>query len=200
MDFEDWDDYDAKYDHVVVEQPSGLKEVFEKFPKWFQEGYRGKGHEVRDLRRLLELYQRWQPRVFNHGSYNQFEQAVEKMSGTHAVKLKARACEELQVDAAAGRVPVELDDDELLELQQQAVEEAAEAAVPEVFEDFDEHDPVETRTAVTAAPQGGGAAATGCFASNMVISQKRTARAHLDGHNDGRPLYSAACLSPFKYL
>jgi hypothetical protein len=43
---------------------------------------------VRDLRRLLELYQRWQPRVFNHGSYNQFEQALEKMSGTHVVKAR----------------------------------------------------------------------------------------------------------------
>jgi hypothetical protein len=33
--------------HVCVQQPNGLKEVFEKFPKWFQEGYSGKGHEVR---------------------------------------------------------------------------------------------------------------------------------------------------------
>jgi hypothetical protein len=43
--------------------------------------------QVRDLRRLLELYQRWQPRVFNHCSYNQFEQTLEKMSGTHALKV-----------------------------------------------------------------------------------------------------------------
>jgi hypothetical protein len=43
---------------------------------------------VRDLRRLLELYQRWQPRVFNHCSYNQFEQTLEKMSGTHALKVR----------------------------------------------------------------------------------------------------------------
>jgi len=43
----------------VCSNPSGLKEVFEKFPKWFQEGYRGKGHEVRcgysDYLRLEQL-------------------------------------------------------------------------------------------------------------------------------------------------
>lgn len=43
--------------------------------------------QVRDLRRLLELYQRWHPRVFPHGTYNQFEQSLEKMSGTHALKV-----------------------------------------------------------------------------------------------------------------
>lgn len=43
--------------------------------------------QVRDLRRLLELYQRWQPRVFPHCTYNQFETALEKMSGTNALKV-----------------------------------------------------------------------------------------------------------------
>uniref|UniRef100_A0A383WQ18 Chromosome segregation in meiosis protein 3 domain-containing protein n=1 Tax=Tetradesmus obliquus TaxID=3088 RepID=A0A383WQ18_TETOB len=71
-----------------LEKPSALQDVYENFPKWFAEGYRGKGHEVRDLRRLLELYQRWQPRVFNHCSYNQFEQTLEKMSGAHALKVR----------------------------------------------------------------------------------------------------------------
>jgi len=43
--------------------------------------------QVRDLRRLLELYQRWQPRLFNYYDYNQFEGALEKMSGTNALKV-----------------------------------------------------------------------------------------------------------------
>jgi hypothetical protein len=30
----------------ILQAPNGLPEVFEKFPKWFQEGYKGKGHEV----------------------------------------------------------------------------------------------------------------------------------------------------------
>ena len=30
----------------AVQGPQGLPEVFEKFPKWFQDGYKGKGHEV----------------------------------------------------------------------------------------------------------------------------------------------------------
>jgi hypothetical protein len=55
--------------------------------------------QVRDLRRLLELYQRWQPRVFNHCSYNHFEQTLEKMSGTHA--LKVRSSSGVQPAAAA---------------------------------------------------------------------------------------------------
>jgi hypothetical protein len=29
-----------------MQAPNGLQEVFTKFPKWFQEGYKGKGHEV----------------------------------------------------------------------------------------------------------------------------------------------------------
>lgn len=44
--------------------------------------------QVRDLRRLLELYQRWHPRVFNACDYNQFEATLEKMSGTHPLKVR----------------------------------------------------------------------------------------------------------------
>jgi hypothetical protein len=43
--------------------------------------------QVRDLRRLLELYQRWHPRLFNHCDYNQFETTLEKMSGSNAIKV-----------------------------------------------------------------------------------------------------------------
>jgi hypothetical protein len=42
---------------------------------------------VRDLRRLLELYQRWHPRIFNACDYNKFEAALERMSGTNALKV-----------------------------------------------------------------------------------------------------------------
>eukprot|EP00882_Tetradesmus_deserticola_P010795 GHRQ01011404.1.p3 GENE.GHRQ01011404.1~~GHRQ01011404.1.p3 ORF type:complete len:107 (+),score=22.18 GHRQ01011404.1:615-935(+) len=30
----------------LLQKPSGLQDVYENFPKWFAEGYRGKGHEV----------------------------------------------------------------------------------------------------------------------------------------------------------
>lgn len=43
---------------------------------------------MRDLRRLLELYQRWQVRLFNHHDFNKFEAALEKMSGTNALKVE----------------------------------------------------------------------------------------------------------------
>lgn len=42
---------------------------------------------MRDLRRLLELYQRWQPRLFNHCDYNTFENNLEKMSGSKALNV-----------------------------------------------------------------------------------------------------------------
>lgn len=54
--------------------------------------------QVRDLRRLLELYQRWHPRLFNYCDYNQFESSLEKMSGTNALKV----CQRL---AALHRLP-----------------------------------------------------------------------------------------------
>lgn len=47
---------------------------------------RGKGHEVSDLRRLLELYMRWQQRVFPGVEFDRFIADVERLSGTHAVK------------------------------------------------------------------------------------------------------------------
>jgi len=67
------------------------------------------------------------------------------------------------------------------ELSKQSVvlgglQEAAEAAVPEAFEDFDEHDPVEMPTAATATAQTGKTPENGVVGSNMVMSHKRTAR------------------------
>ena len=43
--------------------------------------------KVRDLRRLLEMYQRWQTRLFNAYDFNKFEAALEKLSGTNALKV-----------------------------------------------------------------------------------------------------------------
>lgn len=36
-----------------AQAPNGLQEVFDKFPKWFNDGYKGKGHEVRVQRALV---------------------------------------------------------------------------------------------------------------------------------------------------
>jgi hypothetical protein len=72
----------------------------------------------------------------------------------------------------------------LAELSKQSVvlggwQEAAEAALPEAFEEFDEHNPVEAPRAGTAAAQAGRAQATGEVRGNMVITHKRTARGAL---------------------
>lgn len=58
--------------------------------------------QVRDLRRLLELYQRWHPRLFNHCDYNQFETTLEKMSGTNAIKV-GRGLQKQQRPASFGQ-------------------------------------------------------------------------------------------------
>jgi hypothetical protein len=88
--------------------------------------------QVRDLRRLLELYQRWQPRVFNHCSYNQFEQTLEKMSGTYALKVRFYTCKWLPATHAA--VKVEPDEREVfrkdLECATAATAAATYAAAP----------------------------------------------------------------------
>lgn len=45
---------------MISQAPNGLQEVFEKFPKWFQEGYKGKGHEVR-RQQLAQTQQLFRP-------------------------------------------------------------------------------------------------------------------------------------------
>lgn len=46
---------------------------------------------MRDLRRLLELYQRWQRRLIGGLEFNAFEAAAERLSGTNALKARSGA-------------------------------------------------------------------------------------------------------------
>lgn len=43
--------------------------------------------QVRDLRRLIELYQRWQHRVFPHGSFDAFQATLERLSGKGELRV-----------------------------------------------------------------------------------------------------------------
>ncbi|KAK2075735.1 hypothetical protein QBZ16_001476 [Prototheca wickerhamii] len=70
----------------LLKQTSGIPDVYHTFPEVFKRQARGKGHEVSDLRRLLELYMRWQQRVFPGVEFDRFIADVERLSGTHAVK------------------------------------------------------------------------------------------------------------------
>lgn len=44
----------------LLKETRGIPDVFHTFPDTFRKQCRGKGHEAGDLRRLLEMYIRWQ--------------------------------------------------------------------------------------------------------------------------------------------
>lgn len=44
----------------MLQSSCGLPDVLVNFPAAFRRRYRGRGHEASDLRRLLEMYKRWQ--------------------------------------------------------------------------------------------------------------------------------------------
>jgi Replication Fork Protection Component Swi3 len=56
------------------------------FKPYIQLQCKGRGHEVSDLRRLLEMYKRWQDRVFPTGEFDGFIADLEKLSNTNVVK------------------------------------------------------------------------------------------------------------------
>jgi hypothetical protein len=70
----------------MLKQSRGLPELFHNFPLLFKDLFRGHGHEVSDLRRLLELYKRWQQRLFPFGDFDAFIDSVEKIGHGHVVK------------------------------------------------------------------------------------------------------------------
>ena len=69
----------------TLKQSSGLPEVYHNFPAAFKHQFRGRGHEASDLRRLLELYKRWQDRIFPHCSFDNFIASMEKLGSTNVV-------------------------------------------------------------------------------------------------------------------
>lgn len=70
----------------MLKQNRGLPELFHNFPLIFKDQYRGRGHEVSDLRRLLEMYKRWQQRLFPFADFDAFIDSVEKIGYSHIVK------------------------------------------------------------------------------------------------------------------
>lgn len=99
----------------MLKKSSGLPEVYHNFPATFRQQFRGKGHEATDLRRLLEMYKRWQDRVFPHGSFDNFISTVEKMSSSHIVTSELQA---MRTDLVKGV------DDYLSPTEQRAREDA----------------------------------------------------------------------------
>lgn len=49
------------------------------------------GHEAGDLRRLLELYGRWQRRLFPHCEFDDFVERLEKLSSSSTLKVRPKS-------------------------------------------------------------------------------------------------------------
>lgn len=63
----------------------GLGYVLEKMPR--QVTIKGRGHEVDDLKSLLEAYVRWHQTLLPYYSYSQFVEKVEKVGSTKRVRV-----------------------------------------------------------------------------------------------------------------
>jgi len=66
----------------------GLGYVLEKIPR--QVTIKGRGHEVEDLKSLLEAYLRWHQTLLPYYSYSQFVEKVEKVGFTKRVRVCPR--------------------------------------------------------------------------------------------------------------
>ncbi|KAI5388198.1 uncharacterized protein LOC127105546 [Lathyrus oleraceus] len=81
----------------------GLGYVLRYFPRSFK--YHGRGHEVRDLGNLIELYSEWHSRLLPYYPFNQFVHKVEQVAATRRVKTSLR---ELRERVANGGDPSKL--------------------------------------------------------------------------------------------
>ncbi|KAE8719821.1 Zinc knuckle family protein, putative isoform 2 [Hibiscus syriacus] len=62
----------------------GLGYVLRHFPRAFR--YRGRGHEVSDLGKLIELYREWHKHLIPYYSFDQFVHKVDKVASSKRVK------------------------------------------------------------------------------------------------------------------
>lgn len=92
-----------------LKESRGIPDVFNNFPVMFHRGFRGKGHEISDTRKLLELFKRWQLRVFPVSDFDTFIAEIEKMSTSSIVKMDLHEMREnlLQVAVNQSRMGLE---------------------------------------------------------------------------------------------
>jgi hypothetical protein len=74
----------------LIQESRGIPDIRENFYASMKVAFRGKGHEVSDARRLLELYKRWSDRVMpisGHGeTFDAFISGVENFSSRAVIK------------------------------------------------------------------------------------------------------------------
>ena len=116
----------------LLQESHGIPDIQENFYSSMRAVFRGKGHEISDARRLLELYKRWSDRVMpvtgRTETFDTFIAGVENFSTKAIVKdmlnmkrqdLLKRALNESMLDQAAEpdvNAGDAMGDDELLEL------------------------------------------------------------------------------------
>ncbi|GAB4818628.1 hypothetical protein N2152v2_005674 [Parachlorella kessleri] len=74
----------------LLKEPRGIPDVYHNFPEAFRRQYKGRGHEASDLRRLLEMYKRWQERIFPSTTFDDFIMRLERLSGTAKLRFEMR--------------------------------------------------------------------------------------------------------------
>lgn len=79
-----------KLTYEALKESKGIPDVCNNFPSLMKAGFQGRGHEISDTRKLLELYKRWSDRVFpstgpSH-TFDTFIADIEKMSKSSIVK------------------------------------------------------------------------------------------------------------------
>lgn len=79
----------------LLKTKNGIPDVYHNFKILFQSQFRGKNHETSDLRRLLELYKRWQNRIFPDVQFDHFIASLEKLGSSNIVK---KELQDMRVD------------------------------------------------------------------------------------------------------
>lgn len=77
-----------KLTYDTLKQPAGIPDVYHNFPSTFRGSVaHGKGQELSKIRKLLELYKRWNDRVYPHAAFDKFIADTEELSKSSVVKL-----------------------------------------------------------------------------------------------------------------
>lgn len=74
----------------MLKEPDGIPLVYSTFPDLFKVQYKGKGHEVGDLGRFLNMYRRWQKKFMGVTSYEDFLLKLERVGATYQMKKELR--------------------------------------------------------------------------------------------------------------
>ncbi|KAK9908554.1 hypothetical protein WJX75_009640 [Coccomyxa subellipsoidea] len=73
-----------------LKEKDAIAEVFCQFPDRFARQFKGKGHEVNDLRRLLEMYKDWQRKFFPLHGFDEAMHQIADLGRSNRLKVELR--------------------------------------------------------------------------------------------------------------